>query len=102
VAWRQNPTGFESTPITIYDNELNERKMFMLTPVKEELKLVKLLFELYLEKKSLSQVVKYLLSHNIKTRMDNDWTKTNVASILNNPVYVKLLKKFLSSSEKRY
>ncbi len=97
----RTPTGFESTPITIYDNELNERKMFMLTPVKEELKLVKLLFDLYLEKKSLSQVVKYLLSHNIKTRMDNDWTKTNVASILNNPVYVKATEEVFEYLQKK-
>ncbi|KEI11051.1 serine recombinase [Clostridium sp. K25] len=85
----RTPTGFKSTPITTYDNELNERKMFMLSPINEELKLVKLLFKLYLEKKSLSQVVKYLLSHNIKTKMDNNWSKTNVLSILTNPVYVK-------------
>lgn len=85
----RTPTGFKSSSVTVYDQNLNERKMFQLSPVEEELKLVKLIFNKYLEKKSLSQVVKYLLSHNIKTKLNNDWTKTNVISILNNPVYVK-------------
>lgn len=97
----RTPTGFESTPITVYNDELNEKKMFVLTPIEEELKLVKLIYNKYLEKKSLSQVVKYLLTHNIKTKMDNDWAKTNVVSILNNPVYAKATKEVLEHLNKK-
>jgi site-specific DNA recombinase len=97
----RTPTGFESKSITIYDDQLNERKMFQLTPIKNELELVKLVFKLYLEKKSLSQVVKYLLSHNIKTKLGNDWTKTNVQCILNNPVYVKATEEVFQYLQKK-
>lgn len=85
----RTPTGFESIPVTIYDDNLNERKMFKLSPIDEEMQLVKLIYNKYLEKKSASQVVKYLLSHNLKTKLDNDWTKSNVTAILANPVYVR-------------
>lgn len=97
----RTPTGFESTPITVYDNELNERKMYMLSPIRKELEIVKLIFKLYLEKKSLSQVSKYLLSNNIKTKLNNDWSKNNVSSILNNPAYAKATKELFEYLESK-
>ncbi|WDU84246.1 recombinase family protein [Caloramator sp. Dgby_cultured_2] len=68
---------------------MKPRKMYKLSPVKEELEVVKLIFDKYLELKSLSQVNKFLLSNNIKTKQGKDWNKKQIQQVLTNPVYVK-------------
>lgn len=85
----QTPLGYDSTPISFYDNEMNERKMYKLTPNSEELRIVNIIFSQYLEYKSISQVNKFLLSKNIKTKNKRDWNKKSIRSVLTNPVYVK-------------
>lgn len=89
------PTGYESVPITYFDAEMNEKKMYKLSPIKEELDIVKLIFDKYLETQSLSAVTKYLLSHNIKTKLNTDWNYSKVKSVLISPVYVQATKKTL-------
>ncbi|MDP4143496.1 MAG: recombinase family protein [Bacillota bacterium] len=85
----RTPTGYKSSSIIYLDNEFKERKMFKLTPIKEELHLVKLIFDNYLKLRSLTQVTKYLLKNNIKTKLLKDWDCSQVKCILTNPVYVK-------------
>jgi site-specific DNA recombinase len=53
------------------------------------MEIVKLVFQKYMEFESLSQVHKYLLSNNIKTKQGCDWGKKQIQLILTNPVYVK-------------
>jgi site-specific DNA recombinase len=83
------PTGFKSTTLTVFDQNLNERKIFKLSPLKDELDIVKLIFDMYLDKKSISQVVQCLNTKAIKTRMDNSFSKATIIGILTNPVYVR-------------
>jgi site-specific DNA recombinase len=83
------PTGFISKQIKYIDEKSKERTMFELIPIKEELVIVKLIFDKYLELKSLSQVMKYLLTNNIKSKKGNDFTRNTIQAILKNPVYVK-------------
>jgi site-specific DNA recombinase len=83
------PTGFKSTTLTVFDDNLNERKIFRLSPLKDELDIVKLIFDMYLDKKSISQVVQCLNTKAIKTRMDNAFSKATISGILTNPVYVR-------------
>lgn len=83
------PIGYEAQPVTYYDAEMNERKMVKLKQVPQELKTVKLLFEKYLEFKSLSKVETFCLQNNIKTKRGSDFSKTNIKIVLNNPVYCK-------------
>lgn len=83
------PIGYESTPITYYDHDMNEKKMFKLSQIPEELKIVKLIFDKYLEFKSLSKVETYLLQNDIKTKKGNDFSKSNLRVVLTNTVYVK-------------
>lgn len=85
----QTPFGYESSSITYFDSSMNEKKMYILTPIVEELEVVKLIYKLYLEEKSLSQVHKYLYSHNIKTKLGKDWTVKKVQLMLRSPLYVK-------------
>ncbi len=85
----RTPTGYESTSVIYYDDNMKERKMFKLTPIKEELDLVKIIFDKYLEYKSLSAVTKYLLANNFKTKFNKNWDYSQVKSILINPSYVR-------------
>ncbi len=81
------PTGFESEPIIYLDESMKERKMFKLSPLEDELKIVQLVFQKYLELKSLSQVETFLVQNNIKTKKGNDFHKFGIRHILINPVY---------------
>lgn len=81
------PTGFDSKSIEYLDYNGNEKKMFKLTPVIEELEIVKLLFDKYLELGSLTKVETYCLQNNIKSRTDTSFSVQSIRHILLNPVY---------------
>lgn len=80
--------GFSNERSSFIDPSGNERSFARLSPIPSELALVKLIFDKYIELGSLSQVEKYLLQNNIKTRKGKDWSKTAVKTILSNPTYV--------------
>ncbi|WP_339364883.1 recombinase family protein [Vallitalea maricola] len=81
------PTGFYSESIEYIDRDMKERTMYKLSPIKEELNLVKLLYDKYLEFKSLAQVETYCLQNHIKTKKNKDFNKNTIRTILINPVY---------------
>jgi site-specific DNA recombinase len=83
------PTGFKSELLTYIDEGYKERKLYKLSPITEELELIKLIYSKYLELRSLSKVERYLLSNNIKTKTNKEWSKNKIQFILQNPVYVK-------------
>lgn len=86
----QTPLGFKSEEIIYFDQDFKERKMYKLTSIPDEMKTVKLIYDKYLELKSLSQVAKYLDQNFIKTKTGKDvWNKSGIQDILVNPVYVK-------------
>lgn len=81
------PTGFKSEPLIYYDKELNKRKMYILSPIYEELETVKKLFNKYLELGSLSKLQTYCLKFNLKSKNNKIYKKNTLKNILNNPVY---------------
>ncbi|MEJ8554844.1 recombinase family protein [Tepidibacter sp. Z1-5] len=83
----QTPTGFESKPISYLDENMNKRKMFILSPVERELKLVKQLYSKYIEFDSLSKLESWALERHIKTKNNKDFDKSALKLILTNPVY---------------
>ncbi|WP_411680461.1 recombinase family protein [Clostridium thailandense] len=85
----QTPLGFESEKITYFDEELKERSMFKLKGIKEELDTIKIVYEKFLETKSLNQTFKLLYSNGIKTKKGGEWNAQKVKDILNNPIYVQ-------------
>jgi len=85
----QTPLGFESEKIIFMDHEYKERVMYKLSPVDNELKLVKLIYEKYLELKSLRQVNQYLLENNFKTKLGADWNVRSVSDLLQSSTYVR-------------
>jgi len=86
------PLGYKSEKVTSQDPNGKERYYFELSHVPQEVDMVKDIFSNYLERKSMTQVVKYLLSHNIKTRNNTEWARSKISCILKNPVYVKATK----------
>lgn len=54
-----------------------------------EIELAKFIFSSFIEKRSLSQVMKMLLTDGIKTRGGNDFSISGIRDILTNPVYCK-------------
>jgi len=96
------PTGYKSEQVTYFDPSGKEKRMFKLSPVDEELELVKLLFDKYIELKSLTQVEQYCIMNNVKSRNDLDLTRFSIRSILANPVYTvadKTLYDFMIENE---
>lgn len=81
------PTGFISTEVISEDNSGKPRKSFMLAPIKDEISIVKLIYEKYLELKSLTQVETYLLQNHIETKNGANFTRFTIRTLLNNPVY---------------
>lgn len=95
------PLSFKSEQVTFHDPSGKERYYFKLCHVPEEVNMVKDIYSKYLELKSMTQVVKYLLSHNFKTRNNTEWTRSKISYILKNPVYVKATKSIVNFFEKQ-
>jgi len=81
------PTGFCSKPCTINDPKGRQKKYYILSPLDEELNLVKIIYDKFLELKSLSKVETYCIQNNIKTKNGLDFSRFTIKSILQNPVY---------------
>lgn len=81
------PTGFQSQPLTNVDNGGKERKMFMLAPIEEEINIIKLIYDKYVELKSITKLEKYLIINKINTKNGIDFQRYSLRFILSNPVY---------------
>ncbi len=81
------PTGFDSKEVIYIDPSGKERKMFKLTPIPEEIKIIRLIYSKFLELDSLTQLETFCIQNNIKTKNGNDYTRFTLRSILTNPVY---------------
>ena len=85
----QTPLGYESKELCYLDTELNEKNIHILSPINEELRVVKTIYDKYLQYKSINQVFVYLYKNNIKTKKGADFNKKRVQLILRNPLYVR-------------
>lgn len=90
------PTGYESEGYELLHikeiNEENEverkvKKAFMLKQIEEEILIIKLLFEKFLELKSQTALETYLINDDIKTKNNKTFTRFTLKCILTNPVY---------------
>ncbi len=69
--------------------ENKKRKACKLVPIKEEIDLVTIIVQKYLELKALCKLEMYLKINNIKSRNDKYFSISTLRAILTNPVYVK-------------
>jgi site-specific DNA recombinase len=81
------PTGYKSEPVVSIDLSGKERKMYKLSPILEEINLVKIIYDKFLELKSLTKVEKYLIENRYTTKNGGDFQRYAIKFILNNPVY---------------
>lgn len=81
------PLGFKSEPVSYLDSNGKEKKMFKLVEVPEEMETVKLIYELYLEKKGFSSVANYLCKNYYKGKNGGEFSRQTVQQIITNPVY---------------
>ena len=76
------PLGFKSVQITE-----NNKRMYKLEVVEEEIEIVRLIYKLYPEYKSTVPIARYLVSNYIKGKNGGDFSRNTVLQILKNPVY---------------
>lgn len=84
----RTPLGYNSESTTWIDDEGNERKSVKLVPNEEELKLVRLIYEIYLKEGSLHKAEVWFTQHNIRSNRSILLEMTSLKLILQNPVYV--------------
>ena len=82
------PTGYASEGVTTVSPDGKSRKAYKLTPIPEELNLVKTIFDVFMETGSQCKVDEYLLERQIKTKRGNSFTRYAIRGILDNPVYM--------------
>lgn len=80
---RQGKYGLNFRPFG-YNLDLKTGK---LTINKKEAKIVRLIFDLYLNGKGVNQICKYLNDRNISTRDGNTWNDKPLMQMLKNPLY---------------
>ncbi|WP_024615978.1 recombinase family protein [Clostridium sp. Ade.TY] len=85
----QSPLGFNYVRETYKDENMKERSLALLRKNTEELKLVKKIYDKYLDEKSLSQVSKWSLTNNFRGKNGGNLDKSAINIILQNPVYVQ-------------
>ena len=84
------PTGYKSEQITgsiSYDGK--ERKAYKLTLIPDEAKLIKLIFDKYIEMDSLTKLETYLLQNHIYSKNNKPFSRCTLLSILRNMVYMR-------------
>jgi site-specific DNA recombinase len=80
------PTGFQSEKEErVVDGKT--RSVFKLVPVKDEMELVRFIYQKFMELQSISGTARYLVKNNIHTKNGNDFANISVKDILRNPVY---------------
>lgn len=85
----QTPLGYESEKLSYLDFEFKEKTMYTLSPIKKELNVVKIIYDKYLQYKSINQVFIFIYKKSIKTKNGVDFNKKRIQLILRNPLYVR-------------
>ena len=81
------PTGFKSEQVEYITVDGKKRKLFKLSQVESEVRIVKILFEKMRELKSQTKLETYLIQNDIKSKNNKPYTRWGIKNILINPVY---------------
>lgn len=82
------PTGYTSESVSSVTIDGKVKKAFQLKLIPEEGKLVRLIYEKFLETGSLTQTETYLLQNGHKTKHGRLFSRFAIKGILSNPVYM--------------
>lgn len=81
------PTGFKSEQLENITIDGKKRRLYKLSPVNEEVRVVKILFDKMRELKSQTKLETYTIQNDIKTKNGKVYTRWSLKNILTNPVY---------------
>ncbi|HEX2944808.1 MAG TPA: recombinase family protein [Clostridia bacterium] len=82
------PTGYESESISHVTIDGKVRKACKLKIIPDEIELVKIIFDKFIETGSLTKTETYLLQYGYTTKNGNHFTRFAIKGILSNPVYM--------------
>lgn len=82
------PLGFRSEAVSKVTVDGKTRKSFKLTPIPEESEIPKLIFDLFSQTGSLTEVEAQLLHRRVRTKQGKNFTRFAIKGILQNPVYM--------------
>ncbi len=82
------PTGYESESVSTVTVDGKTRKACKLKIIPEEIHLVSLIFDKFLETGSLTKTDQFLLQGNYQTKRGKRFTRFAIKGILSNPVYM--------------
>lgn len=85
----QLPLGFNSEKFNYINEEMKNKSFAKLVPVDEELKIVKFIYNTYLQKGSILNLVKELNILGYKTKTGSNFELSGVKRILKSSLYVK-------------
>lgn len=81
------PTGFASAPVTYTDSKGKERTLVKLVPVDNELETVRIIYDKFLELRSLTKLETYCIQNDITSKNNVAYSRFALRGILTNPVY---------------
>lgn len=81
------PTGYKSEAMEKISVDGKKKKLFKLSPISDEINMIKLIFDKFIEYKSQTGLETYLIQNNIKTRNNIYFSRWGLKNILTNPVY---------------
>ena len=81
------PTGFKSEQIENITIDGKKRRLYKLSPIDKEVRVVKILFDKMRELKSQTKLETYTIQNDIKTKNGKVYTRWSLKNILTNPVY---------------
>ncbi|PAB60935.1 recombinase family protein [Anaeromicrobium sediminis] len=81
------PTGFKSTCIKVEDEKKKIKKIYNLESIPDEIRTIGLIFNKFLDLKSLTQLENYCMEKNIKSKNNINFSPITLRNILTNPVY---------------
>ena len=82
------PTGYESESTTHVTVDGKMRKACKLKIVPDEMELVKMIYDKFVETNSLTKTDQFLMEGQYRTKRDNQFTRFAIRGILTNPVYM--------------
>lgn len=81
------PLGYSSVKVEKEVSALKKKSVFCLVQNPDEIKLARFIFSYFMENRSITKVLKYLLASGIETRSGKKFYISGIRDILTNPVY---------------
>lgn len=82
------PTGYESESVSAVTVDGKERKVYQLKIIPDEIHLVQLIYDKFLETGSLTKMDEFLMNGSYQTKRGKQFTRFAIKGILTNPVYM--------------